>query len=125
MATQFSVEFVRNGNYLRISLFAPVTRDLANALAQRVQQECGRVGCEGYLLDVRSAPNDSSVHDNYEFVNWDLKELGIVPQVKGAVLTAANDDTHNLSIFMLRTAGYDVHDFTDEHEAVTWLTGSG
>jgi hypothetical protein len=125
MATQFSIKYIRNGNYLRISLMAPVTRDLANEMIQQLEQECDRRGCSGYLFDVRSTFNDSTVQDNYEFANWDLKALGVVPRVKGAVLTAANDDTHSLPVLMLRTAGYDVHDFSDEQEAVTWLTGSG
>jgi hypothetical protein len=124
MDAPFTVEHVKEGNYILVRVFAPVTREMAAEFSQRVEQECQRVRCGGSLVDGRGFPNISSVNDNVEYSAFDLKVTGVEAEMKRAVLTDVDDDTHDLPILAMQEMGYNVKKFTDEQGAIAWLTGS-
>ena len=125
MKAPFTIEHIKDGNYLRVNVYVPVTRDSADEFTQRSEDEVERLGCVGALVDVRSVPNVSTVNDNYEFSAWDMKVTGARAEMKRAILTAADDDTHDLPILAMQEMGFTVKKFTDEQEAISWLTTVG
>ncbi len=125
MEPSFAVEYVRDGNYIRVRVLSQVTRDLAAAFAAQAEAECNQKGCPGYLVDTRGFPNVDTIHDNYEYSAWDLKKVEDKPGVKHAVLIDADDDTHDLPILAMQEMGFNVKKFTDEQEAIAWLTTVG
>lgn len=125
MNTPFQIEHIKDGNYLRVNVSVPVTRDLADEFTQQSEEMVERLGCSGVLVDVCHVPNVSTVNDNYEFSAWDLKVTSARAAMKRAILTAADDDTHDLPILAMQTMGYNVKKFTDEQAAIAWLTTAG
>ena len=121
MAPPFTIEHVKNGNYLWVRVSVPVTRELADEFTQGAENECRRIGCGGYLVDVRGVTNISTVNDNVEFSNWDMKMTGAQAEMKRAVLTDVDDETHDIPILAMRELGYNVEKFTDEQDAINWL----
>lgn len=124
MKAPFTIEHIKQGNYLRVDVFVPVTRELADEFTLQAEQECGRTGARDYLVDVSHVPNVDSVNDNVEFSAWDMKVSGAQAQIKRAVLTAVDDDTHDLPILAMQEMGFNAKKFTDEQEAIAWLTSS-
>ncbi len=124
MHTPFTIEHVKEGNYILIRVFAPVTRELAAEFTQQAQEAVKRLGCNGSLADVRGFPNVSSVNDNVEYSAWELKVSGAQADMKRAILIDADDNTHDIPILAMREMGYNAKDFTDEQEAIAWLTGA-
>jgi hypothetical protein len=125
MGSLFTIEHIKDGNYVRISVHVPVTREVADEFAQQAQYEVERLGCNGSLVDVRGFHNESSVNDNVEYSAWDLKVTGAKAKMKRAVLTDVDDETHDLPILAMQEMGFNAKKFTDEQEAIAWLTGSG
>ncbi len=125
MESSFKVEYIRDGNYVRVRVLNQVTRNLAAAFAAQAEDECNQKGCPGYLVDSRGFPNIDTVHDNYQYSAWDLKKLEDKPKIKHAILTDADDDTHDLPILAMQNMGFNVKKFTDEQEAIAWLKETG
>lgn len=121
MEAPFTIEYVRDGNYLWVKVNAPVTRLLADEFTQQAEQECGRMGACDYLVDARGVPNVDTVNDNVEFSAWDMKVTGAQAEMKRAILTDVDDDTHDLPILGMQEMGFNVKKFTDEQEAIAWL----
>lgn len=124
MKAPFTIEHIKDGNYLRVHVLAPVTRDLADEFTLRADEEVVRLGADGVLVDVRGVQNISTVHDNVEYSAWDLKEMvKAQSKIKRAVLTDVDDDTHDLPILAMREMGFNAEKFTGEQDAIAWLTG--
>lgn len=124
MHTPFTIEHVKDGNYVVVRILVPVTRELADEFTQKAQEEAERFGLDSALVDVRGVPNISTVNDNVEFSAWDMKVTGGQAEMKRAVLTDVDDDTHDLPILAMQEMGFNAKKFTDEQEAIAWLTGS-
>lgn len=123
MESSFTIEHIKDGNYLRVNVLIPVTRESADEFTQRSEDEVARLGCVGALVDVSNVPNVSTVNDNYEFSAWDMKVTGAQAEMKRAILTAVDDDTHDLPILAMQKMGFNAKKFTDEQEAIAWLAG--
>ncbi len=124
MNSPFTIEYIKDGNYILVRVVVPVTREVADEFTQGAEDECGRIGCCGYLVDARGVQNVSSVNDNFEFSAWDMKVTGAQAEMKRAILIDADDNTHDIPILAMREMGYNAKDFTDEQEAIAWLTGA-
>lgn len=122
MTKPFTVKYIEDGNYILVRVSAPVTREMAAEFAQLAKQEVDRFGCEGSLVDVRGVHNISTVNDNVEYSAWDLKEVGASSGMKRAILTDADDDTHDLPILAMREMGFNAKKFTEKQEAINWLS---
>ncbi len=123
MNPPFTVEYIKDGNYLRIKVNVPVTRDLADQFAAQAEEDGARLGCGGYLIDVRGVINESSVHDNFQFSVNELGDMVDEFEMKRAVLVDVDDDTHDLPILAMCEAGLNMRKFTDEQQALDWLLG--
>jgi hypothetical protein len=124
MESQFTLGHIKEGNYIRVRVAAPVTRDMAAVFAAQAEAECKRKGCPGYLVDARGFPNVETINDNYEYSAWDLKQVEDKTGMKHAILVDVDDDSHDLPILAMQEMGFNARKFTDEQEAVAWLTGS-
>lgn len=121
MNASFTITVEQAGKYLRIRLHAPVTRELARQFAIATKQVSQEVGCGAFLFDVRGIANVSSVSDNYDFVNQDMTEIGVPKETRAAILINLTESTHDFSEIAMRAAGYNVHLFSDERQAIAWL----
>jgi hypothetical protein len=74
-----------------------------------------------FLIDVREAPNTSSVFQNYNFAYQDMKDLNLQRDVRSAILTSPTDSTHDFVEMVTQNAGYNVQIFHDENAAIAWL----
>jgi hypothetical protein len=124
MDAPFTIEHIKDRNYLKVRVLAPVTRELADKFSQGAEKECEQLECCGYLVDTRGFPNVSSVNDNVEFSAWDMKVTGAQAEMKRAILIDVDDDTHDLPILAMREMGFNVEKFTDEQEAIAWVIGT-
>ncbi len=124
MESPFTIEHIKDGNYIRVTVHVPVTRVVANTFTQKAEAEYKRVGARNYLIDVTTVPNISTVNDNIEYSAWDMKVRGAAAQVKRAILIAVDDDSHDLPIRAMQEMGFNVKKFTDKQKAIAWLTGA-
>jgi hypothetical protein len=111
----------KSDKYLICRVLAPITAEVARQMALEVQQFSEQLGIAARLVDVRGVRNISSVSKNYDFGYGDLEEQGVARAPKGAILTAAGDDSHDFAVVVIQNAGFNARKFTDEAEAVAWL----
>ena len=123
MKPPFAIEYIKDGNYLRIKVNVSVTRDLADQFVAQAEADGARLGCNGYLIDVRGVTNESSVHDNFQFSVDDLDDMVDELGIRRAVLVDESDETHDLAILAMCEAGLNMRKFTDEQQAMRWLLG--
>jgi hypothetical protein len=65
--------------------------------------------------------NVSSVSKNYDLGYGDLEGLGVARGPKAAVLVAAEDESHDFALLVIRNSGFNARKFTDETSAIMWL----
>lgn len=117
----YQVSVANSGRYILITVLVPMT----SAIGVRCGAEAIRLGVEkkvnGYLFDLRNAPNTQSVVDNYEFAHKELTEFGFPKGSRSAFLVQPNDKSHDFINTAFFNAGYTTKLFTDEVSAVSWL----
>jgi len=78
-------------------------------------------GIKRFLTDVREARNVSSVGDNYTFAYEDLAQIDFPRNARVAILSSADDTSHDFVETVSSNAGYPVRLFVDEADAIAWL----
>lgn len=74
-----------------------------------------------FLIDARGVPSKKTTIDDYDIVNYRLKELGYDRLSKTAIIVDPGDSTHDFFETCTMNAGYIWRIFTDEDLAREWL----
>ena len=118
----FEVRVIDEGGYLLCRVYRPVTISLARRFARAVDELHRQSGIHVFLFDLRGAPNTASVLDNYEYAYEDMAAMNLARNARSALLVDPDDHSHDFPETVMRNAGYIVRLFTDEAEAIAWLT---
>ena len=117
----FVVSLSENGKYILCRVSGPMTATTAIEFSAEMDKLARKHGINRFLTDVRDAPNVSSVVENHQFADSDMKALGLQKNVRAAILTRQSDRSHDFVEFATQNAGYNVRLFDDEQAAITWL----
>lgn len=119
----FTVAPSADGKYLVCRVSGLLNQELGKAFAVELERMGRELGISRYLIDVRDAVNTLTPLGNYEYAYNDLPELNIRRDSRVAALVAEDDKSHDFVEIVMRNAGYNLHIFRDETEAMGWLLG--
>jgi hypothetical protein len=101
----------------------PVTNELALQRAQEAASFANEHGVFRLLSDARGVAYEGTPFSHYEFTYMMKSSVPTARALKVAVLTSADDDSHDFLQIACRTADYALRVFKDYEEAVRWLKG--
>ncbi|MBN2313209.1 MAG: hypothetical protein JXM79_04725 [Sedimentisphaerales bacterium] len=108
--------------YARV--YDPVTKTLLLDLLADALRRARELGVSRYLIDARGVPSMKTTIEDYDIVNYRLKELGFERRSKAAMIVDPEDKTHNFFEICSMNAGYNWQIFTDADLASQWLNPS-
>lgn len=114
-----------SGSYVYCRVKGPINAESARQMSNEIQQFCDQAGIEARLIDVREARNMLSVSNNYDLGYRDLDQQGVGRSHKAAILVSPGDDSHDFALLVIRNSGFNARKFTDEAEAIAWLSLDG
>lgn len=124
MPKSYAIDVSEPDHFIRVRVFAPLTRGLAREVAMALKQLDEKIDGTGFLADVRGAPNIGGPANNYEFAYKDMAAMGLSRSKRAAILADPGESTHNFPETVIRNAGYNVRLFFDEAQAIDWLRTS-
>lgn len=117
----YEVSVSNNEKYIVVNVTSPMTVDLGRRCGIEATELGKRLHIYRYLFDLRSSPNVDELPKNYEFAYKDLDAFGFPRNARSALLTDAEDKTHDFLETLFINAGYVVRKFVDEESATSWL----
>ena len=118
---EYQVTLSTNARYVKVTVYRPMNSELGKRLGADAARLAGESNVNRYLFDVRNAPNEQCVSDNYEFANKEISGFGFPKESRSAFLIREDDNSHDFIEAAFQEAGYDVKIFVDESSAVSWL----
>jgi hypothetical protein len=118
---EYKLSVSNNATYIIINLLKPMTVELGQRCGSEATALGKSTGINRYLFDLRGAPNIENVLPNYHFAYQGLESFGFPRTSQTALLTDADDKSHDFMETLFLNAGYKVLLFRDEAAAVAWL----
>jgi hypothetical protein len=119
MSYEFNVAEDQPWIYVRI--YDYVTKTLFLDLLKDAIDQAKKHGVSNYLIDSRGMPSMKSTIEDYDIVNYRLKELGFERRSRTAMIVDPEDKTHDFFETCTMNAGYIWRIFTDADLASQWL----
>lgn len=111
--------------YIVLTIDGPITRNAALAWNLEAHAVGRKEGIRFFLVDVTRARNIDSALDDYQFAYTDMRSTpGIDRDACVAVITSAEDHSHDFFQTVARNAGLNVTFFTDRTAAEKFLHNS-
>ena len=117
----FKITISENGEYIIGKIYDPLNKETAQKLTEEYVKIIKSTGIKKILNDVRDTPNAMGIFNNYEFAYTDTKVLNLPKDIRAAIVTDPNDNTHDFQETVAINAGYSVKIFKEIGAAVTWL----
>jgi hypothetical protein len=118
---RFEILPVDEKGYLRIQVYDNMDRQFANEMAEAVITRQQQVNIDRLLYDLRNSRNVETIPDNYFWANQDAVELDLSTKDRIALLTAADDSSHDFIEVVMRNTGFNARIFKTEEQAIEWL----
>jgi hypothetical protein len=119
----FKVFLSDNKKYIICRVSGPMSVDTAAEFTKEMDLLSRAHAIKRFLTDVRDAPNTSSVMENHNFTQSDMRKLGLQKDARTAILAKQSDRSHDFVEFASQSTGYNVRLFDDEHAAISCLEG--
>ena len=116
------IYIAEDGKYIVCRVKQNIEVQLAKEFSKQVDKLSREHGIKKFLFDVRGAPNVESASKNYSFAYDDMADMGLQKDALSAVLADPEDRSHDFIETVARNAGYNVRLFSNEQEAIAWLT---
>ena len=117
----FKITISENGEYIIGKIYEALNIETAQQLTEEYVKIIKSTGIKKILNDVRGTPDAMGVFNNYKFAYTDTKVLNLPKDIRAAIVTDPNDNTHNFQETVANNAGYSVKVFKEIGAAVTWL----
>lgn len=117
----YIINISENGDYIIGKINDPLNKETAQKLTEDYVKIIKSTGIKKILNDVRGTPNSMGVFNDYEFAYTTTKDLKLPKDIRAAIVTDQNDNTHDFQELVSNNAGYSVKVFKDMDAAVTWL----
>ena len=117
----FSLEVCDQCGCLVATISHEVTAPFSKKFAKAIVGESNRLGIDRILTDVSLVTSSASAYDSHLMAEKYLKKLGLSPDTRIAILTAADDNTHDVVATALNSAGYNCSVFRSREHAIEWL----
>ena len=118
---KYKISLSEDGTYIRIRVFEAITGDMEREFAEKAIKKAKQHKIYKYLVDVRQAPNVSSISEQYQFGRKDMDRISLDRFSKLAVLAEVEDKSHNFIETVFQNAGYICRLFVNEGSALKWL----
>ena len=119
---KYEISVSETGDYVIARILDFMDRKMAETYMNDLQRACVENNLSRILIDVRTAINVMSTTSEYWFVHEAVKKSGLKQSNRLAMLTRPDDHSHDMVGTISQNAGYNMHLFRDENEAVAWLT---
>jgi hypothetical protein len=119
---EFEVSQSEDRPYLIVTAFEALTADIQRRMMQAVAERMAEQGIKAVLVDVSSVRNVATVHENFNFANYEANQLDFPRHSRVAILVDPDDHSHNFIETVFQNAGYSCRIFQDEDSAIEWLT---
>ena len=106
--------------YLICRVTEPVTMELIYVMIRQLNKLANETGINSRLIDARGMPNMLSVAANYDLAYKDMDEMRIDRSTKVASLRLPGEG-EDFATTAIKNAGFNLHSFVDEAEAIGWL----
>lgn len=116
-----SLAFDEQEPFVRLTVHKDISLEIAKLMSQSAVQGCQKYGVNACLADVRGVRNRANPLDNYRFAYEEAQRLGIGRNMHIAVITSADDSSHEFIETVMSNAGFSMQMFTDEDAATQWL----
>ncbi len=117
----YTLSIPTSEDYVLIDINSPMTVELGLRCGREAAELGKQRRINRFLFDLRGAPNVEPVLPNYNFAYKDLQRFGFSHMARSALLTDAEDKSHDFLETLFINAGYEVRLFRDEAQAVAWL----
>ena len=118
---KYKISLSEDRTYVRIRVLEAITKDMEREFAEKAINKARQNKIRKYLVDVRQAPNVSSIAEQYLFGREDMDRMSLDRFSKLAILAEAEDKSHNFIETVFQNARYNCRLFVDEASALRWL----
>ena len=101
----------------------PFTSQLAQTIARELIPLGAKMGINSYLLDLRGTQSGTSPVEKHKFAYKDADGLGVLRQMKTAILKDPDDHSPDFLETVMHNAGFNLQIFDNESQALNWLQG--
>src|SRR5512145_2634310 len=119
---EYTMDIPEHRTYVRVVVTGKITREFAGRYSIASKDLADKNGLKRFLFDLRDARNVESTIQNYQYAYSDMPKFDLDRQARAAILRDPDDHSHDFIELVSRNAGYNVRFFTDETEAVAWLS---
>lgn len=117
----FTITLSENGKYIIGKLFGQLNREMAQQLAKEYVKIINSTGIMRILNDVRGVTDKMGILGGYLYAYEDVISIGLSRNIRAAIVSDENDDSHNFQETVANNAGYNVRVFHSIDQAVKWL----
>lgn len=117
----YSVSIEKNRKYVIVYIDGPMTTEIALIVGKEAINRAQDNGIKCFLYDLRKSRNVQNGLKNYEFGYKDIGNINLEKSNRIAILTEAEDHSHDFIETVMINNGYTVKIFNDEKDAVSWL----
>jgi len=121
----YQVFLAKNEKFIICQVSGEMTVETAKQFAAEIHNLSQEKNLKKFLIDVRQAPNISSIMQNYKFIYNDLNELDFQRNALTAILVNKGDHSHDFVETVSLNAGYNVKICDNEEEAIKWFDEEG
>jgi hypothetical protein len=120
----YEIKLSESCKYVIVKIFKEMTAEKGQVTSIKSNKLADEYNLKSFLYDVREAPNVESTMTNYNFAYKGMPKFRGERITRVAILTSAEDNSHDFLITVMVNAGYNVRHFTNENESISWLEES-
>jgi hypothetical protein len=120
-AKGFKTSVSKNGKYVRIDVYKPVTSELEKTFFHDCVKIMKRHNIINVLVNVSGVPNIAGELNDYTLAYRETKRVDYPSNGKIAVLVDPSDSSHDFIEIVFNNAGYNCTFFDEEGDAIKWL----
>jgi hypothetical protein len=121
LTMQYMIDLSEDKSYIILKYVGDITSQLALIATEESHALGSKYGIRHYLVDATEAKNFENPFKNYNFAYQDLERANIDRAACVALLTSAEDTTHDFIETLMVNAGYDVKLFKNRENAIQHL----
>lgn len=117
----FEVEYSEDDGFVRITVYAALTRELHMEIAGVAIPAAKKAGVTNYLVDNSRVRYIAPPFEQFQTAYDGMEEFELEKGSRTALIVSPGDISHDFTLLLYNRAGFECEKFTDEKEAIDWL----
>ena len=118
----YEVSLSEDKTYINVRIFVPSTLELRCEYLKKMADLANTNSVNRFLVDVRNAPSTTNIIEDYQTAYEVANTAGLKYGARIAALVSTDDASRQFVETAATNAGYSVAQFSDENEALEWLS---